>query len=411
MTAVRVDRSKASVDLDPRDPGFFQDPYAAYRVLRSQCPRFRWRQYGYWCFSRYADVAALLRDRRFGRQIDHLMGRSERGLPEWPPHLKPFYDFERHSLLELEPPAHTRIRSLVNRAFVSRHIERLRPRITAFANALIDGFVARRTVDLLPAFAVPIPVTMIAELLGVPPDKAPDLLDWSHRMVAMYQFRRDREIERGAVAATEAFTTFMRGYVQERRRQPADDLLSHLIAAEADGSKLSEDELIVTAILLLNAGHEATVHAIGNAVKTLLEGGREHAGRFASGGDLGSPVEELLRYDAPLHLFTRYALEDVELDGLRLAKGEEIGLLLASANRDEARFDDPDRYVADRAPNPHLSFGAGIHFCLGAPLARLELEIALSVLFSRLPRLELAATPRYRDTYHFHGLESLEVAW
>jgi cytochrome P450 len=410
-STMRIDRARASVDLDPRDQDFVQNPYLAYRALRSECPRFRWEQYGYWCLARHADVASLLRDRRFGRQIDHVMTREERGQPPIPRELQPFYAFERHSMLELEPPSHTRIRGLVNRAFLTRRIERLRPRITAIANEFIDGFASRSGIDLLPAFAVPIPVIVIAELLGVPTAKAPQLLDWSHKMVAMYQFRRDRSVEREAVAATQAFTSFMRDYVNERRRQPADDLLTHLIAAETGGSKLSEDELVVTAILLLNAGHEATVHAIGNAVKTLLEREPEHAAGFAAGAHVEGAVEELLRYDAPLHLFTRYALEDVELDGLRLARGEEIGLLLGAANRDETRFADPDRYIPDRSPNPHVSFGAGIHFCVGAPLARLELQVALSVLFSRLPRLHLVEVPRYRDTYHFHGLESLEVAW
>jgi cytochrome P450 len=230
-------------------------------------------------------------------------------------------------------------------------------------------------------------------------------------MVAMYQFRRDEEVEREAVAATRAFTAFMRDHVAERRKIPADDLLTAMIATEQQGSKLSGDEMVVTAILLLNAGHEATVHAIGNAVKTLLEQSPQAAASFAAGGDGRAMVEELLRFDAPLHLFTRYALEDVDLNGLRLRKGEEVGLLLASANRDRARFVDPDRFLPDRSPNPHVSFGAGIHFCVGAPLARLELEIALSVLFSRLPGMKLAEVPRYRDSYHFHGLQSLRVEW
>ncbi|MDP9138736.1 MAG: cytochrome P450 [Pseudomonadota bacterium] len=408
---MRIDSAAASVSLDPRDAGFVQDPYTAYRAIRAASPRFKWEQYGYWCLARYADVAAVLRDRRFGRQIDHLMSRKERGLPEHAADLRPFYEFERHSLLELEPPAHTRIRSLVNRAFLSRQIDRLRPRIAAIANELIDGFAGHRETDLLPAFAIPIPVIVIAEVLGVPATMAPSLLDWSHKMVAMYQFRRGEEVERDAVAATQAFTAFMRAHVKERRQAPADDLLSALIAAEAEGSKLSEDEMIVTAILLLNAGHEATVHAIGNAVKALLEHDRQAVAEFASGGEVRTVVEELLRFDAPLHLFTRYALEDVDLDGLRLGKGEEIGLLLASANRDDARFPDPDCLIPARFPNPHVSFGAGIHFCVGAPLARLELEVALWVLFARLPGLRLTATPRYRDSYHFHGLESLQVAW
>jgi cytochrome P450 len=350
-------------------------------------------------------VSALLRDRRFGRQILHVATREELGWPETPQHLKPFYDFESHSLLETEPPVHTRLRGLVNRAFLSRIVERLRPRIETLAHELIDGFAARRETELLESFATPIPITVIAELLGVPVEMGPQLLSWSHDMVAMYQARRDRAIEDRAVAATLAFSDFMRGYVRERRSEPSDDLLSRLIAAETEGSHLSEDELVTTAILLLNAGHEASVHAIGNGVRALIENG--HAGVAPGEGH----VEEALRFDAPLHLFTRYALSDLDYDGLRLKKGETVGLLLGAANRDPERFANPDGFDPARDPNPHVSFGAGIHFCVGAPLARLEMNIALPILFSRLPGLRLAASPRYRDAYHFHGLEALRLAW
>jgi cytochrome P450 len=310
---------------------------------------------------------------------------------------------KKHSLLEVEPPVHTRIRGLVNRAFLSRQVERLRPLVEQLANELIDKFEADGETELIESFATPIPVAVIADLLGVPADMAPQLLSWSHDMVAMYQARRDKEIEHDAVKATIAFSEFMRGYVKERRAKPGTDLLSHLIAAEADSSRLSEDELITTAILLLNAGHEATVHAIGNGAKAMLEHGLN--------APSASHIEEALRFDAPLHLFTRYALEDVDYGGIRLRKGETVGLLLGAANRDPARFADPDRFDPSRSPNPHVSFGAGIHFCVGAPLARLELETALTVLFRRLPRLRIARKPRYRDSYHFHGLEALHLSW
>ncbi|MGE0240450.1 MAG: cytochrome P450 [Parvibaculaceae bacterium] len=402
---MKIDRTSRSVSLDPRDPDFFNDPYPAYHELRRAVPVFKWEQYGHWCFARHADVAALLRDRRFGRQILHVMSREELGWAETPPHLKPFHDVEQHSLLETEPPVHTRLRGLVNRAFLSRTVERLRPRIARLAHELIDGFADKRETDLLESFATPIPIVIIAELLGVPSAHGPQLLDWSHDMVAMYQARRDAAVERKAVAATVAFSDFMRAYVRERRSRPGDDLLSQLIAAETQGNSLSEDELITTAILLLNAGHEATVHAIANGVKALLQTGN-------AGPELGDGhVEELLRFDAPLHLFTRYALEDVDHDGLKLRKGETVGLLLGAANRDPARFAEPDRFAPGRAPNPHVSFGAGIHFCVGAPLARLELATALPILFQRLPGLRLAGVPCYRDSYHFHGLERLHTIW
>ena len=394
------------VSLDPRDPVFVHDPYPAYDAMRAAGPVFFWEQYGHWCAASHDVVSAFLKDRRFGRQILHVSTRQALGWPEPPPHLAPFHAAERHSLLELEPPDHTRLRGLVNRAFVSRQVKRLRPRIEALSHRLIDGFAGKSRVDLLDALATPIPVIVIAELLGVPTDRAPQLLDWSHKMVAMYQFRRSRQIEDDAVAATVDFVAFLRGHIAEKRRNPADDLISTLIAATEAGDRMSEDELISTLILILNAGHEATVHAIGNGVKAMLEHGID-----PGAGPLGGLVEELLRFDAPLHMFTRFALEDCDAFGASFRQGDVIGLLLGAANRDPARFAEPQRLDPARAPNPHLSFGAGIHFCVGAALARLELEVALPILFQRLPGLRLAAQPVYRDTYHFHGLERLDVTW
>ena len=401
---MKINANRQSVDLDPRDPGFFQNPYPAYDAIRQAAPVFKWEQYGYWCFAAHEDVSALLRDRRFGRQILHVMSREDLGWPDTPEHLRAFHSFEQHSLLELEPPVHTRLRGLVNRSFVARNIERLRPQITSLCNGLIDRLENLNQADLLTAYATPIPVMVICDLLGVPVEMGPQLLSWSHDMVAMYQARRDLAIEQAAVKATVAFSDFMRGYIRERRNNLSDDLLSELIRAEQQGQKLSEDELVTTAILLLNAGHEASVHAIGNGVKALLE--------LGIGDNIGEGhVEECLRYDAPLHLFTRYALEDVDYAGLKLRKGEEVGLLLGAANRDPMRFADPHRFDPARDPNPHVSFGAGIHFCVGAPLARLEMQIALPLLFQRLPKLALAERPRYRDSYHFHGLEELRVTF
>ena len=401
---MQIDKARRTVSLDPVDPEFFGNPYPAYHAIRAEVPVFKWEQYGHWCFARHEDVNALLRDRRFGRQILHVASREELGWPDTPPHLELFAAFESHSLLELEPPVHTRLRGLVNRSFLSRQVERLRPVITRLANGLIDRFEAAGDAELISQYATPIPVIVICDLLGVPADMARQLLLWSHDMVAMYQARRDREIEDKAVKATLAFSSFMRDYVSRRRREPKEDLLSELIRAEEEGAKLSEDELVTTAILLLNAGHEATVHAIGNAVKCLLEQGLTREAGAAE-------VEETLRYDAPLHLFTRYALEDLDYAGIRLRKGETVGLMLGAANRDPERFPEPDIFNPARTPNPHVSFGAGIHFCIGAPLARLELEIALSTLFRRLPGLRLAESPHYRNAYHFHGLESLKVSF
>jgi unspecific monooxygenase len=403
---MRLDAATRRLDLDPRDPAFVQDPYPAYAAVRAVAPTVFWEQYGFWCFATHAAVSALLRDRRFGRDMLHIATREDLGWPAPPPHLAPFLAVERWSLLELEPPEHTRLRGLVNRAFVSREVERLGPRVATLAHALVDRFPAGREVELLDAFATPIPLTIIAEMLGVPTERAPDLLAWSHAMVAMYQFGRDAAVEAAAVAATEAFVAFLTAEIGERRRAPRDDLLTRLVTVESGGERLSDDEIVATAILLLNAGHEASVHAIGNAVKALLE-----TGIRPDAGNAEGIVEEALRYDPPLHLFTRYALEDLVFDGIALKRGDKVGLLLGAANRDPARFPAPDAFDPERSPNPHVAFGAGIHFCVGAPLARLEMRVALPILFERLPGLRLVRPPRFRDSFHFHGLEDLVVAW
>ncbi len=408
---LNIDAARRRVRLDPRDPAFFGDPYPAYAAIRVAAPAFFWEDYGLWCFASHRDVSALLRDKRFGRQILHVMTREALGWPAAKAHLAAFDAVERYSILELEPPEHTRLRGLVNRAFVSRRIETLGPRIAALAHEQIDTFERQGSADLIAGFAAPIPVAVIADLIGVPREMGPQMLDWSHRMVAMYQFGVTRAVEESAAEAARAFAGFMRAHARARRSDLRDDLISQLLRAESDGGRLSEDELVTTCILLLNAGHEATVHAIGNGVKAMLEHHVDAESAFAGEASRAATVEEMLRLDAPLHLFARYALEDVEFAGVRFKKGEKIGLLLGAANRDPDRFPRPDAFDARRDPNPHLAFGAGIHFCVGAPLARLEMATALPILFARLPGLRLVETPQYRDAYHFHGLEALRVTW
>jgi cytochrome P450 len=408
---VRIDPATRRVSIDAKAPAFFQDPYPVFEAIRAMAPVFFWEEPGVWCFLDADDVNAIYRDRRFGREILHVATREELGIPEIPAHLKPFYDVDNLSMLEREPPVHTRLRTLVNRAFVSRQIERLRPRIAALCHELIDGFEARGEVDLIEAYATPIPITVIAEILGVPVERAPDLLAWSHAMVGMYQLGRTRAMEDAAVEATLAFSVFLRAYVEERRGQPGDDLISQLIAAEEQGERLSEDELITTCILLLNAGHEATVHAIGNGVRAILRSGVDPTALFSTDAATAATIEECLRYDPPLHMFMRYALEDLEYGGIALKKGQQVGLMLGAANRDPRRYASADRFDATREPKPHVSFGLGIHFCIGAPLARLEMQVALPILFERLPGLRLEGEPSYRDAYHFHGLEGLHLAW
>jgi cytochrome P450 len=407
-----IDGVARTATADPRDPAFFQDPYAFYAGLHAEAPAFVWENYGHWCFAAFKDVSALLRDKRFGRQILHVASREQLGWPQPLAHTTDFDATEAYSLLSLEPPAHTRLRTLVNRAFVSRHVEQLRPRIAALANELIDGFEGQQNVELIKAFAAPIPVIVITEMLGIPAEMAPQLLNWSNRMVAMYMFGRSHETELDSNKAAADFTDYMRSIIAERRKSPREDLLTHMIVTEQNGERLIDDEVISTAILLLNAGHEATVHTTGNGVKTILESGLDPKALFATDGQTEATVEECLRYDAPLHMFTRYALSDIELDsGIKLKLGDEIGLMLGAANRDPLRFAEPNRFDPFRTDGANVSFGAGIHFCIGAPLARIELQVAMKTLFERLPGLRIAEPPRYNNVYHFHGLERLMVAW
>jgi cytochrome P450 len=379
---------------NPTDPAFVQDPYPFYDRARAGGDFFWWDDYALPCAVSHAAVQAVLRDRRMGRECPPELA------PDIPDHLRPFYAIEAHSMLELEPPRHTRLRGLVLRAFTSRTIAALASGISALCHDLVDRF-PDGPFDLLTAYAQPVPVITIARLLGVPEGRADDLLRWSNAMVAMYQARRTPQIEADAIAASNAFADFMRDYIAQRRHSPADDLISTLIAAEQDGQKLTTDELISTCILLLNAGHEATVHSLGNGTKTLLETGKQPI--------TDALVEEIIRHDPPLHMFTRWVYEDADILGQTFKRGDQIACLLGAANRDPAVYRDPARFDPARPVVQNTSFGGGIHFCVGAPLARLELRIALDVLFTRCPDLRLTAPPSYGDVYHFHGLTALMV--
>ena len=382
----------------PHDPAFIANPYAFYDRARASGPLFLWEDYSLPSAASHEVVQALFRDRRFGREWPEGMA------PETPPHLAPFYAVEAHSMLELEPPRHTRLRGLVLRAFTSRRINALDPEIAALSQELVAA-MPDGPHDLLDSFARPLPVTIIARLLGVPESEGPNLLAWSNAMVAMYQARRSPEIEAAAVKATEDFVYFLKDYITARRRKPADDLITHLIAAEEHGEKLSSDELISTCILLLNAGHEATVHTIGNGTALLLQHGVIPTPENTEG-----VVEEILRHDPPLHIFSRIALEEVEVYGHRFAKGDRVQLLLGAANRDPAVWPDPHHFDPTRPIRTHSAFGGGLHFCIGAPLARLELQIALPILFAAKPNLRLAEPVEFLDAYHFHGLTKLTVS-
>lgn len=376
---------------DPTQPDFVQDPYPAYDRARALGGIVWWEDYGMVAAVSHGAASAVLKSRK--------MGRVPLDAPAIAPHTKAFYDIEAHSMLELEPPRHTRLRSLVLRAFTGRRIRELEPEIRTLSQELMAKLPVGSPFNLLTEFAQPLPVRIIARLLGVPEEMSPELLAWSNRMVAMYQSSRSRVIEDAANTAAAEFSDFLRGYIEERRTRPADDLITHLIAAEEEGQKLSTDELISTCILLLNAGHEATVHTLGNGVAAMLSHGVT---------EVSEPlVEELMRYDPPLHLFTRWVYDDTEVEGVTVPRGTQIACLLGAANRDPSAYENPHAFDPSRGSKTHVAFGAGLHFCVGAPLARLELRIGLEELMRNPPRL--AEAPRYGDTYHFHGLEALMV--
>jgi unspecific monooxygenase len=410
-SVLSIDPATRRVSLEANDPAFYGNPNAVYAALHAHCPTFYWEQQKQWYFTGYDHVNGLLRDRRFGRQILHIATREELGMDEPLPHLKNFDLAERHSLLEIEPPEHTRLRTLVNRAFVTRHVEKMKPEIAELANQLIDRFEHRGEVELLSAFADIIPVTMIARMIGIPEEMGPQLLKWSHAYVRMYMFGRTRDDEYAADQAAKEFADYVKSVIVERRANPRDDLLTHMITTEHKGQYLTDEELVSTTIVLLNAGHEATVHQIGNSVRVILESGHAPEDIFKDDAATERTVEETLRICAPVHVFQRWALEPVKIDGVSLQRGDKVAMILAAANLDPTKFSDPLAFKPDRQEAPNLSFGAGIHFCIGGPLARLELNIALPILFERLPGLKLARRPAVKDVYQFHGLDKLELAW
>ncbi|WP_298862634.1 cytochrome P450 [uncultured Sulfitobacter sp.] len=385
----------------PLDPVFVQNPYPFYDTARREGPIVFWEDYGMAAAFDAATVSALLRDRRLGRAVPKAQRRPI------PDHLTPFYAVEQHSLLELEPPDHTRLRSLALRAFTSRRIKAMQPDIVEISRELLSNIPDNHTFDLIPTYCSQLPVRIIARLLGVPEQMAPDLLRWSSDMVAIYQATRTRATEDAAATAAREFSDFLTDYIEKRRAAPADDLITELIAAEQDGARLSISELISTCVLLLNAGHEATVHSLGNAVKCLIE----HTTPLSALAPpaIAATCEELLRFTPPLHMFDRYVYEDVEIANVTLPKGSRVGLVLAAANRDPAFLDNPAEFIPTRSPKAHSAFGGGLHFCIGAPLARMEMQIGLAALFDRFPHLTLDERPKFANSYHFHKLDRLLV--
>jgi cytochrome P450 len=410
------------VVYQPGSPRFVTDPYPAFETLRAGPPALYDDATGQWVVSRYALVDRLLRDRRLGRTYLHVADHAEFGRPPEPAYLAPFWATIRNGMLDREPPDHTRLRRLVSAAFTARRVEQLVPRIATLAGGLVgellDAGSDGSPVDLVAVLAEPLPVTVIAELLGVPESDRSLLRPWSAAICRMFELDADRADGMAASAACAEFGDYLRRLAATRRATPADDLLTALTqVADADGGRLSEDELVGTCVLLLNAGHEATVNATGNGVWALLRHPEQHARLRADPTALLAPaVEEMLRYDCATPMFERWVLNDVTIgdgtagtESVEVARGAELALLLGSANRDPAVFADPDRFDVSRSPNPHLTFGAGIHFCLGAPLARRELAASVGALVRRVPKLAAAAEPAYKPGFVVRGLRSLPV--
>lgn len=387
---------------DPWSPDFVADPYPTYDELRRERPVFFDEPTGQWVVTRHEDVNALLRDRRLGRSYLHVASHEEFGRPAEPEFLAPFWNLIRAGMLDVEPPDHTRLRRLVSKAFTPRMVEGLRARIRALAEELARGLAERGGGDLLAEVAEPLPVTVIAEMLGIPESDRPMLRPWSAQICGMYELDPSDDVQRTAVRASEEFSGYLRGLA---RRTEGDNLISALAAVEG----LTEDELVGTCVLLLNAGHEATVNATGNAWWALFRNPAQLDRLRADHGLIPTAVEELLRYDTPAPMFERWVLEDVEVAGVRVPRGAEVALQFASANRDPEVFADPDALDLSRDPNPHIGFGAGIHFCLGAPLARIELAESMSALLRAAPDLRLAAEPKWKPGFILRGLESLPV--
>jgi cytochrome P450 len=399
------------MQFDPNSPDFQANPYPFYDTIRAEAPITYWEQGSMWLFTRYDDITTLLRDKRLGRTMDHIINREERNVPPILEAEAPFYKLSQHSMFDKEPPDHTRLRSLVHKVFTPRRVENLRGRIQLIADDLLDKVVEQGHMDILEDFAVPLPVTVIAELLGVPETDRHLLRPWSRDIVAMFELGHTDEQSRRAVQAAVEFSDYLRALAHERRRNPGEDLISALALVEESGDQLTEDELISTCVLLLNAGHEATVNVIGNGMLALLKHPDQMTALLQNPALINSTVEEMLRYDTPLQLFRRWILEDLDYKGFSFKQGTEVALMFGAANRDPARFPQPHTFDITRSDNQHVSFGNGIHFCLGAPLARLELQIALGTLLRRLPNMRLSDEPQFRPAYVIRGLQALNVTF
>jgi cytochrome P450 len=411
--------------LNLNDPTLIHNPYPSLEMLREGPGVFFdpvWKKV---FFTRYEDIALLLKDRRLGRSMTHVLARDELG---WPPagqasdpRQKPFDDFQALHMLDREPPDHTRLRSLVQRAFTQSRVEGLRTRIEGIVDAMLEKIGQVRVFDVHADLAEPLPVLVIAELLGVPEQHRAKLRPWSAAIVKLYELGYSESEMQAASNAVLEFSQMLRELVEARRLVPQDDLISALVAVEEQGQKLTEDELIANCILFLNAGHEATVNGTTSAVQalcnnpqSLLQLANEAKTNPNTSSLFKTAIEEFLRYDTPLPMFERWVLEDIEFQSsvgpIQLGRGSEVALMYASGNRDSRKFSKANELVLDRSENAHLTFGLGTHYCIGAPLARLEMQVALHALLKRFPQLNLEGTPEYGAGFVIRGLKSLRVS-
>jgi cytochrome P450 len=398
------------VGFAPSDLSFIANPYPAYAELR-RLGRIHYNdETNQWIVPHHADINALLRDRRFGRTYLHLAGHAEMGRPKDAEHTGPFWHVVRSGILDMEPPDHSRVRRLVAKAFTPRRVEELRSTVQGIMDDLVEEVAGESEFDLIARLAEPLPVTVIAELLGIPESDRHHLRPWSAEICRMYELKPTEEDARAASAAAVEFSDYLRNLIAERRRRPTDDLIGGLVQVVDQGDRLTEDEMIGTCVLLLNAGHEASVNVTGNGWWALFRNPDQLALLREDPSLVPRAIEELMRYDTPLQMFERWVLETVEIAGVSVAKGQELALLFGSANHDPAVFDQPDALDVTREHNPHMAFGAGIHFCLGAPLARVELETSFGMLLQRFPKMELVAEPQWKPNYIIRGLKELRVS-
>lgn len=391
--------------LDFNDDAFIENPYPALAELR-KIGKPVWHE-GAQMFlaATHADANAVLRNRSLGRIFKAREPESDWSTFNW---------LHSDSLLDSEPPKHTRLRSLLVKAFNKNKIDSLRPDVVRLTESLLQGIQAKierdGEFDVIADFAEPLPVKVIAALLGFPDEDEHLLRPWSQAIVKMYELDPSEQTQAEAQQASQEFADYVRGLMEARKISPGTDLISDLAAVEEDGQKLNAQELIATCVLLLNAGHEASVNGFGNGLVAALQRPdqlqilRERPFDVAA-----TAIDEFLRFDAPLHLFERTATADVEIGGVMVREGQKIASLLGSANRDENVFANATEMDITRDPNPHIGFGAGIHFCIGAPLARMEMTTSLPALFERYPTLELAAEPVRRPGFVLRGYESVRL--